>query len=724
VATFALAATAFIARASNYSVYLEPGYLYEVTEAVDATGRGSMVYRNAILQNYRLGADLDLSRNLVLSGSGTFLDTANWVNTDGVHVRFNQPTVVAFGRLTYGTPLLSTGLQYDYNQQWGTLLGVSRASETATAYGNWRPLELPQVDFRLSRSHNYDVLFQEADNVVWYAFLGIRYAFRALELRYYFNWIENQDSLNGVTTSSIDNLVQATYSDSYFKNRVSAYATAIFATRTLTTTFSSPDATVPQQQFPLQGLSRVEAFPDVPTNDTLAPNPALIDGNLLAPAGINVGFGPALAGDRDLRDMGVELPPVGIKVNLIYVWVDRRLPAEVVNGLVPSMAVYSSSDNARWSPVPISGPVTFAAFNNRFEIPVAETSAQFVKVVMAGLLPGVTNDRAFSDIQVTEFQVFNVVPASSVPPKVDSYAVQVSGTLKAGILRGPNLDYDLSLYYNRQSVTGFQSYTIVNGLSLNARLGRGWSILSRVARQDYDPGGGHESQWQWSASLVARPIPTLYAALSYSGQLNDIVNRQVDPPVPGRTTLQSITLFGRADLYEGVSLQATVGGTNGLDVNERATNSANANATLALVPNRWVSLNTGFSYTLTWSSGGYLPDTQDANSRLIGTLIATPIPALSASVTATWLIQGIRPSVYTTVQLTYAPLQGDLQFGLAYNRTLDTATGVVTQFISPTIRWTIRSGVFLNLSYIHNDTLTPALETRSRTATATLIIVI
>jgi hypothetical protein len=724
VVTLALAATSFTARASNYSIYLEPGYLYDVTEAVDSTGRGVVTYRNAILQNYRLGVDLDLSRNLILSGSGTFLDTSNWVNTDGVHVRYDQPTVVAFGRLTYSTPLLSSGLQYDYNQQWGTLLGLSRASETATAYANWRPLELPQIDFRLSRSHNYDVLLTEADNVVWYSFLGVRYMFRALELRYYLNWIENQDRLSGVTTSSIDNLIQATYSDSYFNSRVSAYATAIFATRSLTTTFSSPGATVPQQQFPLQGLSLVETFPNVPTNETLAPNPALIDGNLLAPAGINVGFGPALAGDRDLRAMGVELPPIGTKVNLLYVWVDRRLPSEVVNGLVPSMSVYSSSDNVRWSPVPLSGPVVFGAFNNRFEIPVAETTAQYVKVVMSPLLPGVTNDRAFSDIQVTELQVFDVVLASSVPPKVDSYAVQASGTLKAGILRGPNLDYDLSLNFNRQSVTGFQSYTIVNGLSLNARLGGGWSILSRVARQDYDPGGGHESQWQWSASLVARPIPTLYAALSYSGQLSEILNRQVDPPVPASTMLQSITLFGRADLYEGVSLQATVGGTNGLDVDERATTSATANTILSLVPNRWVSLNTGFSHTRTWSYGGFLPDSQESNSRLIGTLIATPIPALSASVTATWLIQGIRPSVYTTVQLTYSPLQGDLQFGLAYNRTLDTATGVVTQFVSPTIRWTIRSGVFLNLSYIHNDTLTPALETRSRTATATLIIVI
>jgi hypothetical protein len=157
------------ARGSNFSLFLEPGYLYDLSHLKDATGREVRIERQAVLQNYRLGMDLDLSRTLTLSGSGAFVDTSNWVITNGQFLGYDQPSVVANGRLTYATQVLQSGLQYDYSQQWGTLLGISRALESATAYLTWMPVELPQVEFRLNRSHNYDVLLTRTDLVSWNA---------------------------------------------------------------------------------------------------------------------------------------------------------------------------------------------------------------------------------------------------------------------------------------------------------------------------------------------------------------------------------------------------------------------------------------------------------------------------------------------------------------------------------------------------------------------------
>lgn len=728
VVALALAVATTTARGSNYSLYLEPGYLYDVTRNIDSSGLELTTYRQALLQNYRLAVDLDLMKNLVLSGSGNFIDTSNWTSTNGVHLNFDQPTVVASGRLNYTTPVLTAGIQYDYNRQWGTLLDISRASEVAGGYATWRPQELPQVELRLTRSHNYDVLLQTTDNLVWDGLAGARYTLRSLELRYYFNWIENQDRISQITTSSVNNMAQANYGDSYFGNRLSIYANVVGQARTLTVEATGSAATVLQQQFPIQGLSLVEAPTQTPADDTLLPNPALIDGNLLASSGINIGYGPSNTGDRNPRDMGVDFVNAVTPVSMIYVWVDKQLPPEVVRAFGDSFTVWASTDNLRWSPVQRTGLIAFGAFNARFEIPIAETSARYLKVVTAPLPVGVTSDRTFADILVTEMQTYRAVSSSSLPPRTTQYAVQANGTLKAGILRSPNLDYDFTINYNRLFQSGIRTYSFVNGLTLNARLSRTFTFTSRVARNDNDAGNGHEGQWQWTASLTARPFSTLYGALSYSGQWNQFTLQPVDQPdaptVAASTVLQSVTLFGRADLYEGVNLQATLSGSNGLDVNQRATNSGTANVSLGLVPNPWVAFTLAYSYNTSWLTGGFLPDASDHNSRLNATLVATPLPALSASLTGTWLILGQNPTFYGTVQVNYSPLQGDLQFTFAYTRNFDTFSQVSTQFLSPGVRWTIRPGVYLNGTYTMTDTVSPVLETHSQQGLASLIIVL
>ncbi len=723
-AALVLALASAPAWGSNYTLYLEPGYLYDVTRIVDSSAQESKTYRQALLQNYRLAVDLDLARNLVLSASGNFIDTSNWTSTNGIPLNFDQPTVVASGRLNYSTPVLTAGLQYDYNRQWGTLLDVSRASEVAGGYATWRPQELPLVELRLTRTHAYDVLLQSSDNVIWSGLAGLRYSVQGLDLRYYLNWIQNQDLISEVTSSALNNMAQANYGDSFFGNRLSIYANAIAQSRSLTVDASGSAATVLQQQFPIQGLTLVEVFPATPADDTLVPNAALIDGNLLATTGINIGFGPSNSGDRNPRDLGVGFADAVTPVNMVYLWVDKPLPVEVVAAFRNSITAWASSDNLRWTQVPLAGPVVFGAFNARFEIPIPETSARYLKVVTTPLPVGVTNDRVYQDILVTEMQVYRAVSSSSLPPRTTQYSVQANGTLKAGILRAPNLDYDFTINYNRLFQSGIRTYSFVNGLTLNARLSRTWTVTSRVARNDADAGNGHEGQWQWSASLIARPFSTLYGALSYSGQVNQFTDRAIDPPVPASTSLQSVTLFGRADLYEGVNLQATLSGSNGLDQNQRATNSGTANLSLGLVPNPWLNFTLGYTYTTSWLTGGFLPDASDRSSRLNATLVTTPLPALSASLTGTWLILGATPTFFGTVQVNYSPLQGDLQFTFAYTRNFDTATQVSTQFLSPGIRWTIRPGVYLNGTYTMTDTVSPVLETHSQQGLASLIILL
>jgi hypothetical protein len=711
------------AMASGVSAYLEPGYANEHTEFTDSVGRVTVIDRQAFLQNYRLALDLDLMQNLLLSASGTFLNTSFWQEVNGVPSRFEQPTLGLVARLIYSTPVLTVGAQYDMNQRWAT--GASTlVTQGLGAFANWRPFELPQIDLQASRNHAYDLDGLIQDMTTNYVVGGIRYTYGAFDARYNLIWGQSEDAKSAVSSSFFEQAVQGTYSDTFLDQRIAAYATAALLSRTQSVAATGPGGTVARQQFPLAGLSLIEVFPATPTNAVLLPNPALIDGNTTASAGVNIGFAVSLAGDQNFRDLGVQFADELTTVNALYLWVDRRLPPDVVSAMAPAFAVYKSSDNQNWVPVPILGPTAFGLFQNRFEVTIEKTAARYLKIVTRPLPAGVTSDRAFADIFVTELQTFLVVPADSVPDKISSLGAIVNATVKAAILRVPNLDYDFSLYFNRQNNPGLSAYTLVNGLTFSSRLWATWTFNARIARQDSDPGRGHESQWQWTASLAVRPLPTLYAALTYSGLQNNILDHSQDPPVQASTFLHSLSLFGRADLYEGVSLQANVAATSGLDVDLRASTVASGSATLALAPNPWVALNATYTNSTTWASGGFLPESIVGSQQIYATLIATPFPSLSASAQVTWLLLPQHVSTLASFQVNFSPLRGDLQLSFSYTRTLNTASDSIAQYFSPSLRWNLLRGVFLNASYNLNDTWAPVGSLSSRIFATSLLIIL
>jgi hypothetical protein len=164
------------------------------------------------------------------------------------------------------------------------------------------------------------------------------------------------------------------------------------------------------QRLPAAGLAAVETFSDSPGQITLAPNPALIDGNTAVTAVVDLGYTPSLQGDSRLRDLGVQLADAVTAVDALRVWVDRPLPPAVSAAYLWS--AYRSDDNMTWTAVALSAPVTFGAFDSRFEIPIARTAARYLKVVTSPLAAGITADPAFADLFVTELEAFAV----DVPP--------------------------------------------------------------------------------------------------------------------------------------------------------------------------------------------------------------------------------------------------------------------------------------------------------------------
>lgn len=181
----------------------------------------------------------------------------------------------------------------------------------------------------------------------------------------------------------------------------------------LTLCACSGDPSVPVQdpsgwtrRLPTGGLSIVETPVDLPTHVTLVPNPALVDGGVVASAGIDIGRGPSLLGDGAFRDLGARFPDPAPLVNMLCIWVDRALPESV--SAAYTWTAYASDDNVAWREVALAGPVSFAPLQNRFEIPVQSTQARHLKVVTRPLAPGVTTDPRYTDVFVTELTLFSV----------------------------------------------------------------------------------------------------------------------------------------------------------------------------------------------------------------------------------------------------------------------------------------------------------------------------
>ncbi len=553
----ACAVTPWVARADGLSAYVEEDYTNTSARTTDQSGRKTTNTSDEFAQHYRLMIDRTFFPYVRLDAFGLFEKINDWLVSDGVRSRADAWRAGGSAHLRLGPPVLGGEVGFDRrDESIGTSLTSVRVhtiNEIYSAHAGWRPADLPSLDLRLSRTNSYDQDRRLSDFTTDDVLLTSEYsAFRQLRLGYAVDFNHGTDHLTTTETSAVTNSARANYSDTFNSGRSTLSLNYQFNTRASDTTTRGTGGLVPVPQLPSAGLSLVEAFPAVPQTDTLVQNPALIDGNLTANASINLGFSVALAGDTNLRDLGLQFADPSTAVNTLYVWVDRQLPVEIAGAF--SWAAYRSDDNVTWTQVNVVGPVAFSAFQNRFEITIDQTRARYLKVLTRPLAAAVTPDRRFTDIFVTELQAFLIVPAQSVRGNTSTTSHTATGAYRQVLLANPQLAYDFSGVL--AGGTGGTSYAVQNGLSLDRPFARVFALSARVTRQDTGqrpPGqpGTHSGLFQYSASVVGRPLPTLSDSLTYSGQY--VQTRH------GYNALNSVTFVNRAQLYRGLDLLTSLG---------------------------------------------------------------------------------------------------------------------------------------------------------------------
>ena len=317
--------------------------------------------------------------------------------------------------------------------------------------------------------------------------------------------------------------------------------------------------------------------------------------------------------------MGVAFANGTTEVNALRLWVDRQLPPSVAGAY--AFTAWSSDDNLSWTQVPVTGPVTFGVFENRFEIPIVRTQARYLKVVTRPITTAVTSDPQYRAVLVTELQPFLVVPASEAPRTSQQWGGNFNGSARLLILQDWNLAYTLGFNTSHEGSLDFRDWSVLNSLSAGRQVAPGVFVNAQISRTDSAQTNlPHEATNRWSAQIGYDPYQTLGLSFTYSGQYGQLFQ--------GDVLSNSVTLVGRVDPWQGVSLAATGGYSWARDAAGRRLESPNATVGITLVPMQALTISGtwGVSSSIVTGTGG--PVQGDSTTSLQGSLSFTPVRAI------------------------------------------------------------------------------------------------
>jgi hypothetical protein len=383
-----------------------------------------------------------------------------------------------------------------------------------------------------------------------------------------------------------------------------------------------------------------------------------------------------------VRDVGIQFADEVTPVNVLWLWIDKQLPATAAATL--SFTVWQSRDNQEWTEVK-PAVVVPNAFSPRFEISIPTTSARYLKITTSPLNTAATLDPLYRDVFVTELQAF--VSSQVSPPHGWQSATSGTASLSARtrILSDPGLTHDISLFLTGGDRAGGGSggtWLLINGLTLTRRLASLLLLNARLARQDANQSRGHEGEWLYSASLGVSPFPALSSSLVYSGRS--------DTGPTGTTTTNTLALFSEAAPYRGISLLGFAsygisalanGQTSGLD-------ALTLSATVQ--PNPALTVTGTFGHSGVLTTGAGLPRINLITNRVDLTATVNPVRALylSGGISRQIPVGGI-PVTLANGTVTFSPFRGgDLQLGVIFTETLD-ADASVTRLLAPSLRWNV-----------------------------------
>lgn len=652
------------------------------------TGATTKTETKNIFPTLTLNMDSLIFPNLRLNAGGVFEVNVLSAKTDGAVRDSTIGRSRPFFLLRSTNPVLSPGIGYFRREERARTSGISDielVNEDYAAYLGWNPAGGPRSEFQFVRSQTFDSSRTFQDLTRGLGTLVSTYTRGTLRADYRGSYLDTDDTLHDLQTLQVTHTARVSDSRRFLGDRLSWNGAYAADYQDLRTAARGDAGEVDVPLTPFAGLSGIS---DLPATARLSQNALIVDGNLTAGAGVDIGVSTAPA-DPQARNVGLDFLNRA-EVNRILIWVDRELPVEVANSF--SWDIYSSSDNVVWTRQATVTAAPFGPFENRFEILFPQITARYVKVVTKPLSVTVPDSSRFADIFVTEMQAFARRPVGETATRFAHTAHLVNTDVRLRLLESPALFYEGYYLYNGPDAFGASTTTLSNGASVNHAFGRIFSVYVRGAREQGREAQGDRVATVTNATLSVDPFPTLRTVFLYTG----LDERIDDQP----STRRGFIVQNTAQLYRGVDLLFGVG----WNLNEQPTGEVShdrlVNVSAAIVPRPNVNLTVSYDERTTERTGTFTGNPRSRQRRFYGTVAVDPIRTFHL-VLGHEIVVVTDQKTRTTVDVVanWAPFaDGALQFTFAHNEALrDVEFGKERNTVAA-VRWNLSGKSYIDVS--------------------------
>jgi hypothetical protein len=676
------------ARAEGINFNAE--YLYTNSDGdtkIKATGEKINTNFDRFDQRYNLDISKNIYPYLIFSTGSIYEYNKLTSETEGDRTRFREEILRPFAELTLNNPIYQAGVSYRgfrIEEDISDLPETRSDRDEYTATVGMTPSKrYPDWNFTFRRTLTDDDPKTIDEQLDVYFFETQYNPITNLLADYSYTRRDTDDKLRNFDTKEQTHFGKIAYSKDFLDQRL--FMNTGYNIRYNKLEFPR-SATLDSPLVRAAGLSSLDNTPD--DGPALTNNPALIDGNLFASAGLDLG----LNGDQTTStNIGLDFG-LSLDVDQIRIWVDRRLSAAVADSF--SWRVYTSPDNldtSTWTLWATVFPADFATFDNRFEIRFPEVNTRFIKVVTEALAPAVPGSAQFPNIFVTEMEAFVTVSGEEIGNETktidQNFNFNVRGQISDRTVAGYNL------LYTRQDQDPFdiERSQLTNDLFFNHIFNQIFSITGTGQRTDSSFENEDTTTYNYGASLVAAWLNTFSQSLTYSGTYLD--------EELGDAYQNSIFLRNNATLYRGWSLflDGGYGWEEPVQSNSQITTWTLRSGT-NIKPNNKISLNLNYLYTRTDQ-----PDLEigpETDQQFDIQAFFNPFDTLSLFAKVSIVDRDNGTETFQNYSLNWAPFpDGDLQFFFIYNETLRSQDDREERVIGPALKWTIgRFGIF-DLAY-------------------------
>lgn len=647
-------------------------------------------------QLYNLAISKNIFPYLVFYTGATYQIFETSSTTGDNTVDTEEKNLAPFVELNLTNPIYKAGLAYRYRRVDEDITDVpdtkTERDEITGTVGMRPPSELfPDWNLRYSHIHTRDdPKTQDEIQKLWQ--LDTSYTpLKDLFLNYTYIRTDTEEKFLDFDTLQQQHQGKAAYGRSFLDDRLSMDSVYTITYDKFDLSSSGSAAQVPILRF--AGLSSLDNTPD--DGPALTANPALIDGNLTASAGLDIGT----AGDQSQPvniglDFGFE-----VNVDTLRVWVDRNLTASIANSF--SWDIYTSPDNndlSTWTLVATVFPADFGTLDNRFEISFPQVNTRFIKMVTDALDPVVPGAGAFPNIFVTEMQAFITASGASANQQTSVSNQNLNLGLRYQLSDATLLGYNF--FYNRQETDpgNLRRTQYINGLYLNHIFNEIFSANANGQRTDTPRSEGSEAtddsyNYNYGASLRANWLDTFNQSLTFSGSYNSTDL--------GTDSQNSIFLRNNAILYRGWSAFMDIGYTWQQPQDGNQITSFVFRQGTNVQPNQKISVDLNFSYKRNQESGQDIGPSSETRYNLQG--FYTPLRNLSFFAEIDAVYRSDDNDVYQNYAVNWSPFpDGDLQFFFNFSETLYSDNNREERVFGPSLQWSIGPHIRLDMSYSFN----------------------